>query len=70
MKNLKDMQVSDNQLLAKMRLPVHINFIAHLLRTNNEEAQKKIDLLMSQGIIEESHYAKDYYVLKNQINKK
>lgn len=60
------MQVSDRQLLAKMRLPVHVNFIAHMLRSDKEEAMERIKSLMSQGLVIESHYAKDYYVVKNQ----
>ena len=59
------MQVSDKQLLAKMRLPVHINFIAHMLRSHKEEAMERIKSLISQGLVVESNYAKDYFVVKN-----
>jgi hypothetical protein len=64
-KKLRDMQVSDKQLLAKMRLPVHINFIAHMLRSDKEEAMERIKSLISQGLVVESTYAKDYFVVKN-----
>lgn len=59
------MQVSDRELLAKMRLPVHINFIAHMLRSDKEEAMERIKSLISQGLVVESNYAKDYFVVKN-----
>jgi predicted transcriptional regulator len=59
------MQVSDEQLLAKMRSPVHINFIAHMLRSDKEEAMERIKSLISQGLVVESHYANNYYVVKN-----
>jgi len=60
-------QISDKQLLGKMRLPVHVNFIAHMLRSDSNEAKKRIQKLIEQGLVEESHYAKDYYVVKSQI---
>lgn len=59
------MQVSDKQLLAKMRSPVHINFIAHILRLDKEGAMERIKSLISQGLVVESHYAKNYYVVEN-----
>jgi hypothetical protein len=31
-----------------------------------DETQQEIDKLISEGLIEESKYAKEYYVIKNQ----
>jgi hypothetical protein len=31
-----------------------------------EETQQEIDKLISEGLVEESKYAKKYYVIKNQ----
>ena len=55
------------KLLAKLRQPVHISYISqYLLKLPMEETQKEIDKLISEGLVEESKYAKEYYVIKNQ----
>ena len=55
------------KLLAKLRQPIHISYISqYLLKLPLEETQKEIDKLISDGLIEESKYAKEYYVIKNQ----
>jgi hypothetical protein len=35
-----------------------------------EETQKEINKLISEGVVEESKYAKEYYVIKNQNESK
>lgn len=60
----------NNKLLAKLRSPVHISFISsHIFKKDMEETKKMIQELMTENIIEQSEYAKDYYVLKNQSEK-
>ena len=55
------------KLLAKLRQPIHIVYISqYLLNLPMEETQKEIDKLISEGLVEESKYAKKYYVIKNQ----
>lgn len=52
-------------LMSKLRQPIHINYIAsHILRVPESEARTILDKLMEDGIIEESKYANDYYVIK------
>ena len=59
------------KLLAKLRQPIHIGYISqYLLNLPMEETQKEIDNLISDGVIEESKYAKEYYVIKNQNESK
>ena len=55
------------KLLAKLRQPIHISYISqYLLKLPLDETQKEIDKLISDGLVEESKYAKEYYVIKNQ----
>ena len=52
-------------LMSKLRQPIHINYISsHILRVSEEETRKIIVNLLKEGVIEESNYAKDYYVIK------
>lgn len=60
MKKLDEKQLK--QLLAKMRTPVHINFIAqYILKQSVEETQEIIDALITEGQVIESEIAKKYY---------
>ena len=53
-------------LMSKLRQPIHINYIAsHILRVTEEETRTILNKLMEDGIIEESKYANDYYVIKS-----
>jgi hypothetical protein len=53
-------------LLGKLRQPIHIDYISkYILRDSMENTLKIINSLIEQNIIEESKYAKDYYVVKN-----
>ena len=55
------------KLLAKLRQPIHISYISqYLLKLPLDETQKEIDKLIFDGLVEESKYAKEYYVIKNQ----
>lgn len=52
-------------LMSKLRQPIHINYIAsHILRVSEEETRTILTNLINEGIIEESKYANDYYVIK------
>ena len=54
-------------LLSKLRQPVQISYISkYILKKNDEETKVELDKLISEGLIEESHMSKGYYVIKNQ----
>ena len=65
-KNLKNMRnnLDPNEvLLRKLEKPVHINYICdYILRVGIDETRKRIKKLVSEGILEESKYGKEYYV--------
>ena len=51
----------------KLRRPVHISYISrYILKLDEGETRKIMNKLIESDIIEESKYASDYYVLKNQ----
>ena len=53
-------------LLGKLRQPIHINYIAkYIMKESVEDTKKILDKLIQEDVIEESKYAKDYYVVKN-----
>jgi hypothetical protein len=53
-------------LLGKLRQPIHIDYISkYILKESIEETKDIINKLVDDNIIEESKYAKDYYVVKN-----
>jgi hypothetical protein len=53
-------------LMGKLRQPIHIDYISkYILKESMEETKNIIDKLVEDNIIEESKYAKDYYVVKN-----
>ena len=54
-------------LFSKMRRPVHISYIQkYILKLTEEQTREILNDYISQGVIIESEYAKDYYVLKKQ----
>lgn len=54
-------------LTGKLRQPIHIDYISkYIVKKPIEETINIINQLVSQGIIEESKYGKDYYVTKQQ----
>jgi len=51
----------------KLRRPVHINYIArYIVKLDVDETREILKKLIYMNIIEESGYARDYYVLKSQ----
>ena len=51
----------------KLRRPVHINYIArYIIKLDVDETREILKILIHMNIIEESGYARDYYVLKSQ----
>lgn len=61
------MNTLKENLLAKLRRPVHITYISkHLLRTSMNETEKLIEEMVEEGLVEESKYGKGYYVVKSK----
>jgi hypothetical protein len=57
----------DIKLLQKLRQPIHVTYISqYIIKKDLTETKKNIEKLINENVIEESEYAKDYYVLKNQ----
>lgn len=53
-------------LVGKLRQPIHIDYISkYILKESIEDTKEIINKLIEENIIEESKYAKDYYVVKN-----
>ncbi len=53
-------------MLFKLRQPIHIDYISrHIVKESIDETRKILDKLITEGVIEESKYSKDYYVIKN-----
>ncbi len=57
----------EKMILAKLRSPLHVNFIARLLKCSVESAQLEINDLMDKGLVIEYNpkIAEGYYVIKN-----
>jgi len=52
-------------LLGKLRQPIHIDYISnYILKESMENTMNLITKLIESNVIEESKYAKDYYVVK------
>jgi hypothetical protein len=52
-------------LLSKLRQPIHINYISqYILRTSEEETRETLNQLIKEDVIEESMFAKDYFLIK------
>ena len=52
-------------LLGKLRQPIHIDYISkYILKESIENTMNLINKLVEDNVIEESKYAKDYYVVK------
>jgi hypothetical protein len=52
-------------LLGKLRQPIHVDYISnYILKDSIEETMNLINKLVEDNVIEESKYAKDYYVVK------
>ena len=52
-------------LLSKLRQPIHINYILqYIFRTSEVETIETIKQLIEEDVIEESMFAKDYFLIK------
>lgn len=52
-------------LNSKLRQPVHISYISkYILKMTEKETKKILDEMISDGLIEESPMASEYYVNK------
>lgn len=52
-------------LEGKLRQPIHISYISkYILKTTVGETREILKQAIEEGVIEESGYVKDYYVLK------
>ena len=52
--------------MSKLRQPIHIDYIAkYILKVSEDDARIELNKLIEENIIEESKYAKDYYVIKS-----
>jgi len=52
-------------LMSKLRQPIHIDYISkYILKISEEDTRITLNKLIEENIIEESTYAKDYYVIK------
>jgi hypothetical protein len=52
-------------LNSKLRQPVHISYISkYILKMTEKETKKILDEMVTDGLIEESPMASDYYVNK------
>jgi hypothetical protein len=50
-------------LMDKLRQPIHISYISkYILRQNEDESKKQLDILISEGYIKESSLSEGYYV--------
>lgn len=54
-------------LFSKLRQPVHLNYISnYILREDVETTKKILQEFIDVGQIEESNYAKEYYVVSKK----
>ena len=60
------MSLTDKQL-SKLRLPLHISYIQNnLLKVSEDQTRELLKTYIESGIIEESKYGKDYYLLTSE----
>ncbi len=51
-------------LMDKLRQPIHISYISkYILKLNEEDTKKQLELLISEGYVKESNIAEGYYVV-------
>ena len=57
-------------LISKLRQPIHIDYISqYILKLPIDKTKEIINKLIEDGVVEESGYDKDYFVIKH-IEKK
>ncbi len=50
-------------LMDKLRQPIHISYISkYILKLDEVETKKQLDMLISEGYIKESNLSEGYYV--------
>jgi len=50
-------------LMDKLRQPIHISYISkYILKLDEDETKKQLDILISEGYIKESSLSQGYYV--------
>ena len=50
-------------LMDKLRQPIHINYISkYILKLDEDETKKQLDILISEGYVKESKISQGYYV--------
>lgn len=50
-------------LMDKLRQPIHISYISkYILKLDEVETKKQLDMLISEGYIKESNISQGYYV--------
>ena len=50
-------------LMDKLRQPIHISYISkYILRQNEDETKKQLDILISEGYVQKSSLSDGYYV--------
>jgi hypothetical protein len=50
-------------LMDKLRQPIHISYISkYILKLDEVETKKQLDMLISEGYIKESNLSQGYYV--------
>ena len=51
-------------LMDKLRQPIHISYISrYILKLDESETKKQLDILISEGYIKESNLDEGYYVV-------
>ena len=51
-------------LMDKLRQPIHISYISrYILKLDESETKKQLDILISEGYIKESNSGNGYYVV-------
>ena len=59
--------IKEQKLLKKLVSPIHIEYISkYILECDIFETTEIIQSLINEGVIKESEYGKNYYVLKSK----
>ena len=54
-------------LLSKLRRPVHVSYISkHLVKLPMDDTMNLLNEMIGEGLVEESVYGKNYYVIKQK----
>lgn len=58
------MELDEKTVLKTFKNPCNINRIKYMFKCDLDYAQKIVFKLLKDGVIKESNYAKEYFVLK------